>query len=251
MPPRRCDSLRLIGYVRASTEEQVRHGLTIPAQRSRLAAYAKACGHSLVRLEEDPGVSGAVAPAAREGLSRALGSIRKGDADGLLILKLDRLSRRTRDVLDLVDACEREDWRLLSVSESLDTGTAGGRMVLTVLGAMAQMEREQVGERTRTGMAQILAEGRARSRFVPFGYRTASGATTAQAGDREALVLHDGEQRILRTMHALQSRGKGPRRIATALNVDAGANPRTGRPWTPGNVQSVLRTAERRRTAGA
>lgn len=139
-------------------------------------------------------------------------------------------------------------WRLLSVSENLDTGTAAGRMVVTILAALAQMEREQIGERTSVGMSQVAAEGRARSSRLPFGYRVKGSADTRlKAGDRSPLVKHAGEQRVLREMLALRESGLGARRIARTLNEGGVLNPRTGGEWNFGTVASILRTVDRRR----
>ena len=168
---RDADHLQLIGYVRVSTEEQARQGVSLDAQRDRLRAYCAAHGHSLAGIEADEGVSGKVPPGRRPGLSRALAAVRAGRAGGLLAVRLDRLSRSTRDVLDLADDSARRGWRLVSVDEALDTGTAAGRLVLTVLAGLAQMEREQVGERVRAAMDRVAREGRPRSRFAPFGAR--------------------------------------------------------------------------------
>lgn len=242
---------KLMGYCRVSTEDQRSNGVSLGAQRERLAAYATAHGLDLVGIEEDAGVSGATKPARRPGLARVLAAIRGGEADGLIVIKLDRLSRTTRDTLDLMDAARSQNWRLVSVDEHLDSGTASGRLVVTVLAALSQMEREQVGERTRVALDEIAREGRARSRFVPFGYRTAENPerTTLAAGDRSPLVPHKTEQTLLNKMLKLRADGLGPRRIARDLNDKELVNPRTGRPWSFGQVQGILRTAERRQKA--
>lgn len=211
-----------------------------PAATPRLSS-----GAELLALERDSGVSGKVAPSERPGLLRALGAVRGGAADGLLVLKLDRLSRSTRDVLDLVDETRRDGWRLVSVSEHLDTGTAAGRLVVTVLAALSQMEREQVGERTRFALAAVARQGRARSRFTPFGWRTAAGSEV-RSGESGALGVEAGEQAILRTLLRGRKRGIGARRLASRLNGRGTMNPHTGRPWTPETIATILRTYDRR-----
>ena len=239
--------LRLVGYVRVSTEEQAREGLSLDAQRQRLAAYAAAHGAVLVSVEADNGLSGSIAPERRPGLARALARVRRGEADGLAVVKLDRLSRATRHVLDLIESEQKAGRRIVSVEEHLDTRSAVGEFTTTILAGLAQMERKLIGERTREAMAQIARQGRARSGRLPFGYRTRANpeSTRAVAGDRSALVAHEGEQLLLRRMRALRARGLGARRIARELNVQA-PNPRTGRAWTPSGVQKLLATAERR-----
>jgi DNA invertase Pin-like site-specific DNA recombinase len=189
--------------------------------------------------------SWAKSPPTQELFAKALERVRRG----ILALKLDRLSRRTRDVLDLVDDCRKRGWRLISVSEQLDTGSAAGRLVVTVLAALAEMEREQVSERTRFALDAVARKGRARSRFVPFGYRTGDGAPEQTKGDRRPLVPHEGEQRVLHRIRELREAGHGARRIARALQAEGISNPRSGRPWTPPNVGTLLRTMERRAEA--
>ena len=238
--------VRLVGYLRVSTEEQAREGVSLDAQQARLGAYAEAYDAELVALDRDEGVSGKVRPEKRLGLAKALHRLRSGEADGLLVLKLDRLSRRTRDVLDLVDESRRQGFRLVSVSEQLDTGTAAGRMVVTVLAALAEMEREQAGERTVEGLNQVAREGRVRSHRTPFGWRTPSGSDRSAKGARECLVADPTEQRLLARILELEAAGAGDHRIAKSLNSAQVPNPRTGRPWTRGTIASIRRTSRRR-----
>lgn len=238
---------RLVGYIRVSTEEQARDGLSLDTQRERLTAYAAAHRAVLVSVEADNGLSGSIAPERRPGLARALARVRRGEADGIAVVKLDRLSRSTRHILDLLDAAQKAEWRLVSVEESLDTRTAVGEFTTTILAGLAQMERKLIGERTREAMRQIAREGRARSGRLPFGYRTRANpeATQAVAGDRSPLVENTEEQRLLGRMLNLRGRGLGARRIARAMNAES-RNPRTGREWTPSTVQKLLATADRR-----
>lgn len=241
---------RLVGYVRVSTEEQARSGLSLDAQRVTLTHHAAALGCELVEVFEDAGVSGGLAPHKRPGLAAALDAVSTGRAGGLLVLNLSRLSRSTRDTLALVERSEREGWRLASVREQLDTGTAAGRMVITMLAALSQMEREQVAERTTWALSQIARDGRSRSRFLPFGYRLESGATgSTPAGDRSQLVPHPEEQPLLARMLALRVEGLGAWRIAADLNAAGEGNPRTGRPWNYGTVAAILRNHDRREAA--
>ena len=238
---------RLVGYCRVSTEEQAREGVSLDAQAERLEAFAAAHEYELVALEADAGVSGKVAPTDRPGMARALALVRSGEADGIVALKLDRLSRDTRDTLDLIEECDRHGWRLISVSESLDTGSAAGRMVVTVLAALSQMEREQIAERTTFALESIARQGRARSRFVPFGWRSAGGGIENTSGDRREHVPHPVEQAALTRILRLRKKGLGARRIASTLK---GPNPRSGKPWNPSGVASILRRLDRWEAAG-
>ena len=240
---------KLIGYSRVSTEEQSSNGVSLDAQSDRIAAYCKAQGFELVRVEVDAGVSGSVRPDRRPALARALASVRDGEAEGVVALKLDRLSRNTKDVLNLAEEFDNRGWRLISVSELLDTGSAIGEFTLTILAALSQMERKQIAERTKVALAQVAREGRARSRMLPFGFRSSEhpDSITAVAGDRSKLVPFASEQLVLSKMMELRGQGLGPRKIARTLNDASILHPRSNRPWKFNQIQGLLRTALRRR----
>lgn len=242
-------TVRLVGYVRVSTEDQAREGVSLGAQRERLAGYCTAHDHELVAIEEDAGISGKVPPNQRPGLAQALERVQSGDADGLIVYKLDRLSRTVRDVLDLTDSAQRSGWRLVSLSEHLDTESPQGRFTLTLLAALSQLEREQVVERTCFALDAIARAGRGRSRFTPYGFHSSDGSTENRAGDRSELVPDPDEQAWMRRIIKHRKQGKGARRIATALNR-WGTNPRSGNPWTPESVAAILRRLERWEVAG-
>ena len=149
---------RVVGYIRVSTDEQAKEGVSLAAQRAKLEAYAVAHEIVLVAIVEDAGVS--AKSLDRPGLASALGMLERGEADGLLVAKLDRLTRSVKDLGTLLEThfgagqCE-----LLSVADSIDTRTAGGRLVLNVLASVSQWEREAIGERTRDALAELKRQG--------------------------------------------------------------------------------------------
>ena len=171
--------------------------------------------------------------ANRPALQRALAVLKAGEADGLMVLKLDRLSRSIKDVITLVERSEREGWRLVSLAEHLDTSNAVGRFTVHLLGALAQLEREQISERTKTAMAELRRRGRRISGSPPFGYRF----------DRDQVVAAPAEQRVLKRLLALHAEGYGSWKVTQILNRESRNNPRTGRKWSEGTVRSILATA--------
>jgi len=224
----------VVGYTRVSTDDQAENGISLAEQEHRIRAYGDAHGLQVVRIESDNGISGK-AVANRPALQRALGALRNGEAVGLVVCKLDRLSRTTSDILQQVARTDREGWVLHSLSEHLDTSTPHGRFFVTMIAGLAQMEREQAAERTRLAMAELRRRGRRISGIAPFGYRF-------EDGD---VVPVEAEQELLARILELRAEGLGARRIAAALN-DAGLkNPRTGRFWSHGTVGDLLRTAAR------
>jgi len=225
---------RVFGYLRVSSREQAEHGVSLADQEHRIRGYCDAHSLELVAVAADEGISGK-ATGNRPGLQRALKALRRHEAGGLVVCKLDRLSRSVRDALELVALSERGGWELHSIEERLDTSSPHGRFFVAMIAALAQLEREQIGERTRNGMAELRRQGRRISGQPPFGFRF--------EGDRLEPV--EEEQVILGQMLGLGGVGCGPTAIAGALNADGLLNPRTGGPWTPGNVGAILKTAAR------
>jgi len=161
-----------------STQQQADEGVSLEAQRSKLRAYAFAMDLELVALCEDAGVS--AKSLDRPGLRAALELLEQGKADGLVVAKLDRLTRSVRDLGELVERYFESRFSLLCLADSLDTRTASGRLVLHVLGAVSQWEREATAERTRDALAQVKADGGILGR-EGFGWSAASPRPTRTA----------------------------------------------------------------------
>jgi len=240
--------MKLAGYVRVSTDEQA-DGLSLETQEARLRAYCMAHGHKMVSLYTDV-ISGKSAPRSRPGFGAALAAVDGDEADGVVALRLDRFSRSTRDTLQLAEAAQKSGWHLVSVNEMLDTSSAQGRFTLTILAALAQLEREQVSERTKVALNHLAREGRVRSRYMPFGFRMhglpdAIDVASVPKAKRTKLVVHAGETALLERIMELTHGGIGAVLIARNLNRDT-VNPRTGNSWTAGTVASIVKTARRR-----
>lgn len=221
-------ALRLIGYCRVSTVGQARDGVSLDEQRQRIGKYAEAHGYTLVGFETDAGASGK--SMNRPAFQRALQRLRDGEADGLVAVKLDRISRSIRDVIDLVTRADREGWALHSLGERLDTSSAVGRFAVHLFGALAELERAQIGERTRSALDELRRQGRRVSGKPPFGYAFRAGR----------LVEEPGEQRTLARVLELRAAGHGAKTIARVLNAEGRLNSRTGSGWSHGTIGHIL-----------
>ena len=224
--------LRVIGYVRASTDDQA---LTLEVQRGRVAAYCVAQGLDLVELIEDAGASGKTL--ARPGLARVLATLASGGADGLVVAKLDRLSRSVRDWQDLITSHfgEGSGRHLFSVADSIDTTTAAGRLVLNVILSVAQWEREVIVERTRDALAELRSQGR-RTGGVPYGWVLADDGTT--------LVADPAEQAGIVRLRELHATGISYRAIARSLDAE-GIPTKGGGTWGHQAVARILQSRSR------
>lgn len=141
-------------------------------QREQVNGYAKLHGHSVVATPEDLDVSGAVSPFERVNLGPWL----RDDAliaqwDGLIVAKVDRLSRSILDFATLYKWCEARGKTIISVAEHLDFGTSQGRMFAGILMLFAEFERERMSERRREAMGTLRKLGRWPGGHVPYGYR--------------------------------------------------------------------------------
>jgi DNA invertase Pin-like site-specific DNA recombinase len=171
----------------------------------------------------------------RPGLQRVLAMLKRGEANGLVVAKLDRLSRSVGDWNDLIDGFfgERAGKSLMSVADSIDTRTAAGRLVLNVLMSVAQWEREAIGERTRDAMAHKKSRGE-RVGQIPFGYTTADGVN---------LTENATEQEAIRMVEELREQGLSCRAIASEMSSQGIQTKGNGR-WHETTVRRVLaRTA--------
>lgn len=219
-----------VGYVRVSREEQARDGVSLDAQRARIAAYATAKGLTLVDIVGDEGLSGK--DLTRPALERLLGACRRGEVGHVVVWKLDRLTRRTRHLLTLVeDLFLARHIELHSVSESLDTSTPHGRFVLTLFGGLAQMERELIAERTRGALAWKRENGQPTS-HPPLGFQ--------HNGKRARMVEVPEELAVVRRIFALAKRGRSALAIAGKLNADGVPTKRGGR-WYACTVRKIVR----------
>lgn len=202
----------MIGYLRVSTEEQAHSGLGLEAQRDTITRYADGHGWDVVWYE-DAGVSAKSLdrPALQEALARL--HPKKRDVDGLLVAKLDRLSRSVHDFSGLLKLANARKWSVVAIDLGVDTSTPTGKLVANVMMSVAEWEREIIGQRTSAAMQAAKRQGKR------FGYPSALPATT---GDR---LL---ELRRSLTLAA----------TADALNVE-GHSTATGEPWSVNTVAKV------------
>lgn len=223
---------RVIGYTRVSTEEQARGGLSLEAQEGKIRSYCELYELDLLRVIADPGASGKSLD--RPGVAEVLAELRrrKDGPDGLVIAKLDRLTRSLGDWSDLIAEFWRDEKRrLFSVGEAIDTRTATGRMVLNLIMTIAEWEREVIGERTRDALAAKAARSE-RCGKIRYGYDLAS--------DGRTLSPNPTEQAIIAAMREWRSAGMSLRRIVARLAAD-GIPTKDGRPrWGAMTVGRIL-----------
>lgn len=219
---------KAIGYARVSTAEQADSGLSLEAQRAKIRAYCQLHDLELVEIIED-GATGKHLD--RPGVQRVLKAVRGRHTNTIVIAKLDRITRSVQDLGTLLEVFARYQVAFASVAETLDTSTAAGRLVLHVMGSVAQWEREAIAERTSDALSALRARGRRVSRHAPYGYRHTSDGKLRE---------HTREQAGIRLARQLRLEdGLSLRKIATRLQL-AGYASRAGTPLSAKTVRRMI-----------
>ena len=176
--------MKLALYARVSTEEQL-NGYSIEIQVDKLTQYAKLNDYEY-EVFTDEGYS--AKDLNRPYIKILLDRLKNHEFDGIAIHKLDRLTRSVRDLQNIVDYMDKNNLKLISLNESFDNTTANGRLTLTMMGAVAQWERETIQERVCLGVKQAALSGKIVG-TVPFGYNYDSETGRVSVNEEEAEVV--------------------------------------------------------------
>ena len=202
--------MKAIGYIRVSTEDQAKEGVSLDNQEEKIKAYATVKDLDLVDIIIDAGIS--AKDLEREGIRKVLGILQDGKAEALIVYKLDRLTRSTKDLLTLVyDVFIPNDIALHIINETLDTTTANGRFFITMLGGIATWERETISERTKDALSHKKGKNEWLGR-IPYGFKIES----------NHLIEDVDQMKVIQKAKRLRRTGKSIRDIAKRLNLSRG-----------------------------
>jgi site-specific DNA recombinase len=194
--------IKAVGYCRVSTDEQAQDGLSLDYQQSRIKAYAESQDWHLIGFYIDAGYSGK--DTNRPEFQRMLSDLRSGKADILIVLKLDRITRRQRDLLNLLEGIlEPSGIGFKSVQEPFDTSTGMGKAFIGMVSVFAQLEGDMISERTTSILRNKRQNGEWVGR-VPFGFQVQDGK----------LIEHAEQMRAIKKIKRLKKNGLTVRQIA-------------------------------------
>ena len=218
-----------VGYVRVSTEDQAKEGVSLDNQKSKIRAYCQLKDLELREVIEDAGIS--AKNLRRPGVQKVLRLARKKEIDAIVVYKLDRIFRSTVDALETTKAFDKWGVSFHSIEETLDTRSAMGRFFFTLTAALAEMERRLIGERTKAALAHKKSKNEKTGGDLPFGYDLAHGL----------LVKNDDEQRVIRVIKKLHGQGVSLRRICAELEREGYKTKRGNAVWHPETIAHIIR----------
>ncbi len=214
-------------WIRVSTDDQAK-GESPEHHEERARSYAKSRGWQVKEIYDLAGQSGKAVmqhPEAR----RMMKDVERGHITGLVFSKLARLSRNRRELEDFSDFFNKHDSDLISLSEAIDTSTAGGRMFFHLLGVFAQWEREEITERVNASVLTRAKLGKSINGIAPYGYQWKDRILTVQP--KEAAIRRKAYELFL------ELRRKG--QVAERLNA-AGYRTRNGSIWRDTSIVRIL-----------
>lgn len=212
---------KAILYARVSTAIQVADGVSLDVQERQMATAAEFHGFAEWELVREEGRSGK-SISGRPALQSVLKRLAAKEVDALIVTRIDRLARSTTDFLDIVDRANKEGWRLIMLDLNLDTSTYQGRFVVTVMSALAEMERGIIASRQKD-----VHKDR-RDRGIVWG---------VDMGPKNKTPL-EVKDRILTS----RFKGLSYREIADGLNSDE-IPTQNGRKWYASTVKNIVDAA--------
>ena len=217
-------------YARVSTEEQAKEGFSINAQREKLKQYASARDWDIYDYYIDDGISGKNIKDRPE-INRMLQDIEDGKINNVLVYKIDRLTRSTKNLIELIDLFNEKNCAFNSLMESIDTSSATGRMFIKIVGIFAEFERENLAERVSFGFEQKTREGNYTNTHGVYGYDYIVG--------EGKLVINEDERKLIEYIYSEYLSGTSMTEISRNLIAKNTPTKRGGK-WQQSTIVSIL-----------
>ncbi len=203
--------MNVFAYLRVSTLKQAEDGMSIEVQEQQVEAYANLHNLSVKHWRRDRGVSGSIPLAERFSGKILLEEVQSGDV--IIAAKLDRMFRNARDALNTLEHLKNKGVSLHFIDLGGDVCNGIGKLVFTILSAVAEQERTRIRERISEAKEKMRSEDRYQGGKIPFGYRV----------DSEGKLVEDElQQRCLKFMKVQRDEGHSYREISKRLMTELG-----------------------------
>ena len=219
------------GYVRVSSDRQVKEGESLAEQRRLIEEYAKLNNFLIYKIYSDEGISGAVPD--RASLDKLKWDANRNLFQQVIFCSLDRFGRSAQDLLNNYEYFEKRGISLVSIREKMDTSIPAGRFLRTVLGAVAEFEREMIRERTTIGLLARMKKGLRPVGRLPYGYLWDKKGRTFKIIYREKKAYHDAVDLYL-------NGGKSITEVAGILN-ERGYRTKQGERFTRSSLAMIFK----------
>jgi len=230
--------MKAIGYIRVSTEDQCANGVSLDAQRAKIEAYCSLKDMDLLEIIEDRGIS--AKNLNRLGMQRVLDMVKSAkrpkQVESIVVLKLDRMFRSTIDALQTTCLFEKHGVSFHSIQETIDTSSAMGKFFFTLLSSIAELERNQVSERTKLALRHKRLKGEKTGGYVPYGYDLDFNTMK--------LIPNEDEQKAITMMKNYRAQGMTYQVICDLLH-QLGIQTKQDKDWKPNTVRRTLKYLEK------
>ena len=231
-------SKRVAIYCRVSTIEQAQEGYSVDEQRRRCIEYCEKEGHEVFKVYEDRGISGKNI-SGRPGLKDLLKDSNDKKFDLVVVWKLNRISRRLIDILNIVDTLDKNSIAFRSLTESFETETPAGKLQLNIMGAISEFERGTIADNVKMGMMARAREGKWNGGKV-LGYDVVEIPSDGKKRKETKLVINEKEAMTVRRIFELYSEGHGYKATVNRVNKE-GHKSKRGNAFSTASIKEILK----------
>ena len=221
--------MKVLGYVRVSSEMQKRKGNSIDLQNKKINEYCLLNDFDLIDVYEDDGISG-MSIDKRDGYKGMLDYMKKNSVDGIVVWSLSRLGRRMKDVVEFMDYLKVNDIKFCSIKENLSNDDKIGSLIMNILSSINEFEVEVIRERIRDVKRNKKENGAVYGRMM-YGFDNVNGK----------MVENKDEKRVISRIKNFRSRKWSWRKISNRLN-ELNIKSKEDKIWYDGSVYNMMRS---------
>lgn len=231
------EKIKVAIYIRVSTKEQAEEGYSIEEQEKRSKQECKEQGWPVYKVYSDRGISGKSIK-GRPGLQAMLADAELGKFDIVLVWKLNRLSRKLKDTLEIIEKLSSNNVELKSITEKTEINTPEGRLHLHIMSSLGEFERGQISENVKMGMKARAKDGRWNGGIV-LGYDLMDVPNSTKKRSDRMLVINPEEGTLVKKIFQMYYNGKGYKAIANQINKE-GNRSKKGNPFSVNAIRDIL-----------